>query len=86
MYEELGEQDNSVVADLTEDIKEAFRGAQPDHLNSIWDAFYVGGTDDWTQFVPHPALRETLETYAELFTGAVPRLTQLSDWIGHGFG
>lgn len=85
-YQDSEEEDNSGLAVLTEDTKAAFRNAHPDQLTCIWDAMYASSTDHWSEFMPHPALQETLETYSELFTGAMPRLSQLSDWFGHGFG
>ncbi|ROW13375.1 hypothetical protein VPNG_05443 [Cytospora leucostoma] len=74
--------------DLTDvwDLKEIFEGTEIEDHVFLWNNLWKEGMTNWDRGGPSMALYEVICEYPELFTGRHPDLTQLKDFVGHGFG
>lgn len=68
------------------DLKEVFKGKDIKDHAVLWNLLWKEGMTNWDRGGPSMALYEAILGYPELFSGRHPDLTQLKDFVGHGFG
>lgn len=76
--------DNSYPNRAADDLQDHFKDKPIQEHGSLWNQLWESQRTSWDRGGPSLALRETLDTYPELFDGTYPDLGLLSDFVGHG--
>lgn len=75
------------LTELTESHREVFRDMPPETHARIWEAIYIGQNLYFDRLgCSNDIFVAAFNAFESLLTGRTPRLWQLTNWVGHGFG